>query len=259
MGESGSMAVTVEDVRRLIDGFAPFELAEDWDNVGILAGSARREVCSVLCALELNPMVLNEAINRDVDLIVTHHPILFRPIKNLCEDDAQGRLLCSLVRSDIALIAVHTNFDAASPGVNDALAAKLGLAQLDALESGMRVGTVPETRLDRFRDLVSQVLGAPVRCYGEAERRIHRVAVLGGSGGDYANEALSAGADVYLTGEISHHRAWDAWLNGLCVLEAGHAATELPAVNLLTQALQAAANDVKWNIQIYKSEVELFR
>lgn len=253
------MAVTVEDVRRLIDGFAPFEQAENWDNVGILAGSARREVHSILCALELNPMVLDEAVNRDVDLIVTHHPILFRPRKNLCEDDPEGRLLCALVRAGIALIAIHTNFDVASPGVNDALAERLSLAQVDALDSGMRIGSVPETRLDRFRELVSRVLDAPVRCYGDSERSIRRVAVLGGAGGDYASEALSAGADVYLTGEISHHRAWDAWLGGLCVLEAGHAATELPAVNLLARTLQAAMDDIKWNIRIYESEVELFR
>ena len=95
--------------------------------------------------------------------------------------------------------------------------------------------------------------------YGKADRSINKVAVLGGAGGSFADVALKAGADVYLTGEISHHRAWDAYAEGLCCLEAGHAATEMPAVNMLASALQSRANDVQCNVQICASEVELFR
>ena len=98
-----------------------------------------------------------------------------------------------------------------------------------------------------------------MRRYGEADREIHRVAVLGGAGGDFAELARIAGADVYLTGEIAHHKAWDAYLSGVCVLEAGHAATELPAVEMLANGLQKAADGVQWNVRIYVSQVELFR
>ena len=253
------MPVTVGDVYRAIDGFAPFELAEEWDNAGILAGREGAEVHGILCALDLNPMVIEEAARLGADLIVTHHPILFRGRKNLREDEAEGRTLCALVRSGIALIAAHTNFDNANPGVNDALAARLGLTDVEALAHGMRVGAPAERTLGAFCERASEALGAPIRRYGEAEREIRRVAVLGGAGGDFAELARAAGADVYLTGEIAHHKAWDAYLSGVCILEAGHAATELPAVEMLAEGLQKAADGVKWKVRIYLSQVELFR
>ena len=253
------MSVTVGDVYRAIDAFAPFALAEEWDNAGILAGSEDSEVRRILCALDLNPKVIEEAQRLGANLIVTHHPIMFRGRRNLREDDAEGRTLCALVRSGIALIAAHTNFDNAVPGVNDALAAKLGLTDVEALDHGMRVGTPKERTLGAFCERASEMLGAPIRRYGEPEREIRRVAVLGGAGGDFAELARAAGADVYLTGEIAHHKAWDAYLSGVGILEAGHAATELPAVEMLAEGLQKAANGVQWKVRIYVSQVELFR
>ena len=253
------MPVTVGDVYRAIDAFAPFALAEEWDNAGILAGRESDEVRGILCALDLNPKVIDEAKRLDANLIVTHHPILFRGRKNLREDDAEGRMLCALVRSGIALIAAHTNFDNAEPGVNNALADRLGLTDVAACEHGMRVGVPLERTFGAFCARASEALGAPVRCYGEAEREIHRVAVLGGAGGDFAELARQAGADAYLTGEIAHHKAWDAYLSGVCVLEAGHAATELPAIEMLAKGLQNAVDGVQWKIRVYVSEVELFR
>ena len=141
------MSVTIADIYRRIDEFAPFELQEDWDNAGLLAGSMNQPVEGILCALDLNGGVLREAIDKRVQLIVTHHPILFRGRKNLREDDGEGRLLCGLVRSGIGLIAAHTNFDNARPGVNDALAAALGLTDVQAWENGMRTGASPVTTL----------------------------------------------------------------------------------------------------------------
>lgn len=253
------MPVTVGEVYDAIDAFAPFACAEEWDNAGLLAGSADQIVTGILCALDLNFAVIDEAARRGANLIVTHHPILFRGRKNLREDVPEGRMLCALVRNRLALIAAHTNFDNASPGVNDALAARLGLQGVAELPDGMRLGAPEEETLGAFRSRVEEELGGPVRMYGEPERRITRVAVLGGAGGDYAAIAREAGADVYLTGEIAHHRAWDAYLSGMCVLEAGHAATELPAIHLLADGLQKAANGVKWNVCIYESEAALFR
>lgn len=253
------MPVSVADVYRAIDSIAPFELAEEWDNAGILAGYPEMEVTGVLCALDLNPAVIEEAARKGANLIVTHHPILFRGRKNLREDDAEGRMLCMLVRRNIALIAAHTNYDNAVPGVNDALAAKLGLHNVQALENGMRVGDSPVNNLGALAELASEKLGGPVRRYGEEDRQIRRVALLGGAGEDFWPQAKAAGADAYITGEAAHHKAWEAYLSGLCVLEAGHAATELPAVEMLAEGLQKAANGVQWNVRIFVSQVELFR
>lgn len=253
------MSVKISEVYRWIDAIAPFEAAEEWDNVGLLAGSMNREISGILCALDLNEKVIEEAAAKNAQLIVTHHPVLFRGRKNLCEDDAEGRMLCRLIRENIALIAAHTNFDNAQPGVNDALAEKLGLRDVAAGECGMRTGTPEQGTLGEFVRHASNVLGGPVRCYGEEKRGIRRVSVLGGAGGDFANLASAAGADVYLTGEISHHKAWDAYFEGLCCLEAGHAATELPAISMLADGLQKAADGVQCNVHIYVSETELFR
>lgn len=253
------MSVKIADIYHWIDKIAPFELAEEWDNVGLLVGSMENEVDSVLCALDLNEKVIDEAIEKNAQLIVTHHPVLFRGRKNLREDDPEGRMLCRLIRANIGLIAAHTNFDNAVPGVNDALAEKLGLTDVEVGESGMRTGTPGQKTLGEFVSHAESVLGGPVRCYGEGDQVIHRVSVLGGAGGDFANLAKAACADVYLTGEISHHRAWDAYQAGLCSLEAGHAATELPAIKLLAEGLQNAANGVQCKVRIHISETKLFR
>lgn len=253
------MPVTIGDVYRRIDEIAPFSLQEEWDNAGLLIGSAERAVDTLLCALDLTLDVLEEAKMRGAQLIVTHHPILFRGRKNLREDDAEGRLLCGMVRSGIGLIAAHTNFDNACPGVNDALAARLGLREVVSLENGMRLGVVDETTLGQFRNLAQERLGGLVRCYGEADRRVSRIALLGGAGEDFAAQALAAGAQVYLTGEMAYHKGLDAHAAGLCVLEAGHAATELPAISTLAEGLQIGPNGVKWNLKVLQSEAEQFR
>lgn len=252
------MSATAGQVLKLIDGLAPFELAEEWDNVGLLAGRADSPVEKVLCALDLREAVIDEAVKKGCQLIVTHHPILFRGRKNLREDDAEGRLLCALVRSGVAMIAAHTNFDNASPGVNDALAAALGLTDVVALEGGMRVGTCEPTDFGTFCARVEHALRGPARRYGDCNRPVRRVAVLGGAGEDYAGIALSAGADVYVTGEMAYHKALDAVDNGLCVVEAGHAATESPAISLLCDGLQKAADALQYDISVIKSETAVF-
>lgn len=252
------MSATVEQVLALVDGVAPFALAEEWDNVGLLAGRPDAKVDTVLCALDLRMEVLDEAVQRGAQLIVTHHPILFRGRKNLRETDAEGRLLCALVRSDIAMIAAHTNYDNASPGVNDALAGALGLTDIASLDSGMRIGTPKQTDFGSFCDFAAHALRAQVRRYGDPARSLRRVAVLGGAGEDYARLALEGGADAYLTGEIAYHKALDAVDNGLCVIEAGHAATEYPAISKLADALQNAADAVQYDIRVLESKADVF-
>ena len=153
------MSVTVGQIYDWIDDVAPFEGAEEWDNVGILAGSAMQRVEKVLCALDLNALVLDEAEKMGAQLIVTHHPILFGGRKNMREDDAEGKLICRLIRSNIALIAAHTSFDNANPGVNDVLAERLGLSGVIVLENGMRMGIAQEKTLGEFADMAGKVLG----------------------------------------------------------------------------------------------------
>ena len=252
------MSEKVSRIMQLLDEIAPFELAEEWDNVGLLAGNPDSEVDTVLCALDLNRDVLDEAVRCGVQLIVTHHPILFRGRKNLAETDAEGKLLCALVRSGIAMIAMHTNYDNADPGVNDALARTLGLRDVQALENGMRLGVPAQDALKRFAENARQALGGPVRVYGDGERKLRTVAVLGGAGEDFIPQAIEAGADAFLTGEAAYHKALAAVDEGMCVLEAGHAATERPAIAALAGSLQIKADALEYTVRVLESEVRSF-
>lgn len=252
------MSATVAQVLEQLEKIAPLELAEEWDNVGLLAGRMDAKVDCVLCALDLTLDVVNEAAARGAQLIVTHHPILFRGRKNLREDDPEGKMLCALIRGNIALIAMHTNYDNAQPGVNDALAGVIGLKNVAALENGMRVGSVDEVSFAEFAKEAEAKLGGPIRKYGSADRRVSRVAVLGGAGEDFVNQAASAGADVYITGEMAYHKALDAAAAGVCILEAGHAATEKPGIYALSRGLQIALDEVQYKVRVLDSEVELF-
>lgn len=247
------MSVTVGKVLELLNAIAPLEAAEEWDNVGLLAGRMDASVERILCALDLTQSVLDEAEEKGAQLIVTHHPILFRGRKNLREDDSEGRLLCRLIRSGIALIAMHTNFDNAHPGVNDVLAQKLNLQDVEPLESGMCIGSVEEMTLAEFAQVVRENLNTPVRVYGNGEKVVRRAAVMGGSGGDYGLIAQRACADVFVTGEVSYHRAMTFADEGLCVIEAGHAETENPAILMLANGLQNALNDVQYNVNVFCS------
>lgn len=252
------MSVTVGQILELLEKIAPVELAEEWDNVGLLVGSRDAKVDCVLCALDLNRSVLEEAIEKGAQMIVTHHPIMFRGRKNVREDDEEGRLICSMIRAGISLAAMHTNFDNVHPGVNDVLAEKLGLRNVRPMEHGMCAGCTDAMTLGAFADVVRKCLGGSVRIYGDGEKIISKVAVLGGAGEDYVPQAIACGVDVFVTGEMGYHKGLDAVSEGLCVLEAGHAETENPAISMLAGGLQIASNSVQYKIRVLCSAKGLF-
>ena len=243
--------MNIAELLGILDTIAPFASAEAWDNVGLLAGSEQNEVGGILCALELDEDVLARALALGCDTMVVHHPIMFKGRKDLRSDDAEGRLLRRLARTDLSLVAMHTNFDRARPVVNDALAERLGLTEVRHFESGMRLGDTEESTLKDFSALVGNALGEPVRCYGDPAKIIRSVAVMGGSGGDCIPDALSVRADAFVTGEVGYHRALEASWNGLAVLEAGHAATERPAAALLARLIREKTDNIGLTIPVY--------
>lgn len=249
----------VKDVYGWVDEIAPFDRAESWDNVGLLCGSMENEVQAVFCALDLNEEVLDAAWKKGCNLIVTHHPILFGGRKNLCEDTAEGRLLCRLVRMHMNLIAAHTNYDVAAGGVNDCLADALGLSNVqcvDGDEEGiLRIGDVEAMTASAFAARVTERLGDVVRVYGDRRKVIRRVALVGGAGGEYAQAALKAGADVYVTGEMRYHDAVSLASEGLVTMQAGHDSTEQIAVKPLRNGLQMRANALQYNVRVYANDL----
>ena len=251
------MPLTVKEILDIVNEIAPFETQEPWDNAGLLAGHPDMSVKKILLSLDLTGSVIDEAVERDAQLILTHHPILFHARKNLREDDPEGALLCKLIRSGRALIAAHTNFDAAENGVNDALCEALNLTSIQPLDSGLRMGQLNKT-LRQTCELAHTALNAIVRPFGAMDARIDRLAVCGGAGGSLWRIAHEAGAQGYLTGEIKWSDALDATAAGLVLLEAGHYETEKPSIKALSTALQMRLNALQYNVMVFESGVSPF-
>ncbi len=254
--------LTVKKVYEWVDELAPFASCESWDNSGLLAGSMNNRVKGIYCALDVSARALEDALEKGCNLLVTHHPILFGGRKNLREDDPEGRMLCRLVRKNINVISAHTNYDKAVGGVNDILAVALGIPSprlIEGDEEGfLRIGEIEPMSLTAFSEKVRCVLGGAVRTYGDAEKTIKTVAVCGGAGGEFAEMAMRAGADAYVTGEMRYHDSLDLAQCGFATLQAGHDATEHLAVKGFKSMLECRLAEEKTDVSVYLSDVDLF-
>ncbi len=239
--------MTLEDVLTRLDRIAPFSYAQPWDNSGLQVGDPQGEVQAVLIALEATEAVVEEARETGVQLILTHHPLIFAPLKTLRTDRYPGSIIASLVKEDLALVAMHTNWDAAPGGLSDALSEKLSLDVDGVLEPSPlgeggigRVGHLPRARtLKDLAHLLMETLPSPwARVVGEPERKVERVAVCPGSGGDLWPKALALGAQVLITGDVKHHQAREALENHLALLDLGHFATEAWGMALLAEKIK---------------------
>ena len=238
-------------IMNALERIAPRRLAEDWDNPGLLVGSCAQKVGRVLVALDVDDAVVAEAIERKADLIVAHHPAIFRGIKQLRTDLPLGKRLAALLTHNIAVAAAHTNLDAARGGVNDVLAGQLGLEKLSAFvithqedgvtESIGRVGTLPAPMSieDFARSVKERLHVSHVRLAAAATRPVRRVAVCGGAGADFIDDAVRRGADVYVTGDVKYHDAQRAVEQGMHIIDAGHFGTERPVLPVLADLLRA--------------------
>ena len=250
--------MTVQQIFDLLQELAPFELQEEWDNSGLLVGSFTPEIDAVLFALDATLPVIQEAERKGAGLIVTHHPLMFSPLKRVTEDDYEGRLIRRLIRSDLSLIAAHTNLDRASGGTNDTLAALMGLTHVTG-EGFLRAGDLPEPlSAADFANLLRERLGDAVRLMGPETALIHRVGLCTGAGGSEWEQAAALGCDAFVSGEIKHHLALAMADSGIVALECGHFATEQPGIFALADALQNRLNPLQCNLRIFKSESEAY-
>ena len=246
--------ITVQDIYHMIDQMAPFESQEDFDNAGLLLGDPAMEVRGIHVALDVTERVLDEAEAAGANLIVTHHPIMFSPVKRLVATDYETRLIFRMIRAGMALIAAHTNFDRAPGGMNDTLAERCGLTQVTG-EGFIRVGNLPHPMTGReLAAHIAASLDTVVRPMGDAEKVYRRLALCSGGGSDFWTEGLALGADAFLTGEMKHHHALALADAGMLGLEAGHFATEQPGVLALAAALQNAVNAVEYPVCLSTSQ-----
>ncbi len=248
------MNKTVADIITVLEDFAPTGLAENWDAVGLQVGAPQQACKKVGLALDLTKQTLQEALNKQVDLIVVHHPLLFRPVKAIRFDEPMGTLLQTLCAKKIGLYAAHTNLDSTVGGLNDYLADQIDLRERrsilpqpdttpaafrDTVAGLGRAGSLPEpTSLGALANkLNKRFKPAALRIIGDKNRIIETVAMCTGSGGALIAEAATTGADCYITGDVKYHQALDAEAIGLSVLDVGHFATEITCISILEKAL----------------------
>ena len=246
--------VTVADILKFVETLAPRSMKMDWDNVGLNAGRFDKEVKKVLVALDPFAHVCQEAKDFGADLLVTHHVLIFRP-GFVTDATAQGRNTLFLIENGIAHINAHTNLDLAPGGVNDVLAARLGLEDPKVInpmgvddqgrEWGLlRCGTVKEQSLSEFLSHVKNALGCEVLRYVDAGKPVRKVASGGGSCCDELMEAVEAGCDTFVTADAKYNDFWDAYDLGLNLIDAGHFYTENPVTAYLAEKIAAAFPDI---------------
>lgn len=229
--------IKVNDISEFLNGLAPFENKCEWDNCGLLIGDGEKEVKSVGYTLDLTLKTVRKAVESGADLVITHHPVIFRPQKNFLAGDP----VFEAAKNGIAVISCHTCYDCAENGVSEILADTLELKNISVIETEekpfcVRKGETDEAEPEKFAKFIAKKLGTTVR-FVKGAKPVKTVAVCGGGGGDFVNEVIAAGADAYVTGDLSHHHLLTAENAGLTLIAAGHFETENIAMKPLADRL----------------------
>lgn len=240
-------------VTAALEAIAPKRLAAEWDSVGLLVGGGP-DVARVLTCLSLTPEVAGEAVRERVDLVVTHHPLPFRPVPRITADTATGSVLLTLVRAGIAVWSSHTAWDSAAGGANDLLAEALGLRDVapiepDAVDPRVGFGRQGDAGGASVRDIARRLSGRlGIRgawFVGDPDRAAGRVGIVCGSGGESIATVVRRGCTTLLTGELKLHQALDARAAGLAIVAVGHHGSERFSLDVLAARLAAAVPGVE--------------
>jgi len=228
---------TVHEIERYFDEKVPFSLKMDFDNVGLLCGFPEKEVQRVLIALDVTREVITEAAQLGAELIVTHHPVIFHPLKRVLSGDLEGGRVVAMLQHGLSAICLHTNLDIADGGVNDALSERLELSVVGTLDCG-RIAELPAAEsASAFASRAASALSVSGLRYYDSGNPVKRVALCGGSGGDLVYEAKALGCDTVLTGEIRYNQWLDGKELGLNLIDADHFCTENVVLPVLKRLL----------------------
>lgn len=231
------MSVKMHQIMSVLEGLAPVDLAEDWDNVGLIIGRKTTDVSRVLLALDATEEIVEEAIKMDCQAIITHHPPIFKPITRINDDNARGIRFLTLIERGMAVYACHTNLDICRGGINDMLCEILGLKDVEDFHEAKpgtfaaRAGLLTnEMKLEEFANFVKARLNLSFANYvGDGNAKVRKVGVLGGAGADmkFFRTALKAGCDTFVTSDIRYMPAIQAGDLGLNLVEATHYGSEI--------------------------------
>lgn len=241
---------TVKDILDYIYSIAPASYRMDWDNIGLMCGHSDREVTKILVALDASLSVAQEAKQLGCELVAVHHPLIFTSTHTVSDETITGQRLLAYLENGLSVISMHTNLDCAPGGVNDLLAQRLGLRNIQVLQEGemehlVRYGEVTPQTLAQFLPFVKKQLGCEGLRYVDGGKDVRRVAVGGGACGEYITQILELGCDTFVTADINYHRFMDAGELGVNLIDAGHFETENPVCADLAEKLRAAFPQIR--------------
>lgn len=259
---------TVRDFDRFFAARIPYEMKEDFDNVGLLVGMNDTEVKKVLIALDITSWTVEEAVSFGAQLIISHHPLFFS-LKRITDSEPTGKTIVSLISSGISAICLHTNLDSAAGGVNDALLEMIGASGMGILDEAHesklgaygigRYGELPEAEtMTDFLARLKILLKTNGLRYHDAGRRVSRIAVCGGSGGEFLEKAVSLGCDTYITADIKYDRFLTAKELGINLIDADHFCTENVVVPVLERLVRESFPDVGTKISEIHTQTAKF-
>lgn len=243
------------EIISILQQLAPESMAMDWDNPGLLAGRRDKEVETIYLALDATDQVVEDAVWNGTDLLLTHHPLIFKPLKQINDESFIGRRLLSLIENGISYYAMHTNFDSAPGCMADLAADRLGLEKQKVLEvtgekEGIpfgigKTGELPEEMTVRqLAGKVKEAFGLPfVTVYGDLEKRVKACGISPGSGGSMIAPAVKQGMEVLVTGDIGHHDGIDSVANHMAVIDAGHYGLEHIYMDFMEEYLKKCLKD----------------
>jgi dinuclear metal center YbgI/SA1388 family protein len=219
------------EITRYFESKYPKDLAYDWDNVGLQVGSLNIKANKVLITLDVTKEVVKEAIQLKANMILSHHPLMFTPMKTIGFDSPKGWMIKNLIKHNITVYSAHTNYDVAEGGMNDTLAKALEMKQpklLDLNDEIGRYGDIEPVEFDQFIENIKRQLKVDVvKVIGRDDKLVKTIGISGGSGSKHMYQAKMRGCDVYLTGDVTYHTALDAVAMGLTIVDIGHHAEKI--------------------------------
>lgn len=260
------MSMNFNELVAEIEEIAPRELEEDWDNSGMQINMGNKEVKRVLVTLEITKKVIEEAKNKNIDFIITHHPLMFHKIDVVDNNTITGNYIIDLIKLGISVYSAHTTFDDAFGGNNEYMAELIGLSRIRRLKDKRPlVKEYVIGRMGNFREpctmenackIVEEALGIPgeLKAVGDPNKMIKTVGLCTGAGGEAMEAAIRNGCDLFITGDIRHHEAQVAREMGLCLIDAGHYGTERIFSENFAGKLR---KNVSSKIEIFESEINV--
>lgn len=243
------MIIKVKDIVSILEKKYPKNNAENWDNVGLLVGKLNQEVRKIQFSIDATENAIENAVKNGVDMIITHHPMIFKPIKSVTTMDILGKKIIKLIENKKSLYAMHTNLDSSKGGLNDYILHLLDVKEskiIDVNETDNEVGigriyTLSEkVTLEKYAEFIKKKLkikNIRVICENK-EKSIRKIALINGSGMSYWRKVKSLGADLFITGDVGYHEALDAKEAGINIFDIGHFESENCFVELLSKELE---------------------